>query len=186
VRYVISVIEPRMVERARSTPEALEPLIAAVWPEAYRLACSILRDRCLAEDAAQEACAAIATSLPSLKKSDAFPAWSYRIIVNHALAAARREPRLQALNEIAERGIGFDRSDALDLYDALASLTPVQRAAILLHYYAGLKSGEIGAATGLPPSTVRFHLMRARAALREALATTPEPRSNQEVLSDVR
>lgn len=177
-------IEPGVVESARAGSEALEPLLAAVWPEAYRLALTILRDRGLAEDAAQEACAAIARSLTSLKNSDAFAAWSYKIILSHALASARRRRPNQSLDALASQGVGFDRSETLDLYDALASLTPLQRAAILLHYYAGLSSAEIGAAAGLPSSTVRFHLMRARRALRTALSVTSNALSYDEALTD--
>ncbi|MGB8909171.1 MAG: sigma-70 family RNA polymerase sigma factor [Candidatus Cybelea sp.] len=179
-------IEPEVVERARDRgATALEPLIALVWPEAYRLALSILRDRGLAEDAAQEACAAIAGSLHSLKSLDAFPAWSYRIVVSRALEAARRRPRIHSLDEAASLGTALDRSDALDLDKALRLLSPLQRAVVLLHYYAGYSSAEIAAATGLAPSSVRFHLMRARAALRKTLSETQERRSHDEVFSDV-
>jgi hypothetical protein len=55
------------VEAARSGGDALDTLIAELWPEAYRLAFGILRDRGLAEDAAQEACATIAARLNSLR-----------------------------------------------------------------------------------------------------------------------
>ncbi len=179
-------IEREVLERARNQGgSALEPLIALVWPEAYRLALSILRDRGLAEDAAQEACAAIAASLHSLKSLDAFPAWSYRIVVSRALGTARTRQRTQSLDEAAALGDGFDPSDALDLYEALASLSPLQRAVVLLHYYAGYNSAEIAAVTGLAASSVRFHLMRARAALRKALSETADRHSYHEVFSDV-
>jgi len=178
--------EDELIESAKSGGAALECLIAAVWPEAYRIALSILRDAGLAEDAAQDACAAMARSLGTLKNSASFPAWCYRTIVNHAITAGRRRPRTQALDTLAERAIHVDRSDALDLYRALAELSYVQRAVVLMHYYAGLDSGEIAAATGLPRSTIRFHLMLARQALRRALAgydtrTLPP----EEVLSNV-
>lgn len=178
-------IESRIIERAQEAPKALEPLMAAVWPEAYRLALTILRDRGLAEDAAQEACATIARSLTSLKNLDAFPAWCYKIIVRHALASARRRPHTRSLDALADLSVGFDRSDTLDLYDALAALTPLQRAAILLHYYAGLTSAEIAAATGIPSSTVRFHLMRARRALRAALSVGSNSLSYDGALTNV-
>jgi RNA polymerase sigma-70 factor, ECF subfamily len=178
-------VERGIIESARSGGDALDSLIAAVWPEAYRLALGILHDRGLAEDAAQEACATIARSLPSLKNPDAFPAWSYKVIVSHALAAARRRPRAQSLDALADRGICVESTDALALHVALAALSPLQRATILLHYYAGLSSSEIAAAIGLPSSTVRFHLMRARRALRKALSATIEAHSHHEVLSDV-
>jgi RNA polymerase sigma-70 factor, ECF subfamily len=180
-------IERETLEQARDQGGiAFEPLIARVWPEAYRLALSILRDRGLAEDAAQEACAAIAVSLRSLKDLDAFAVWCYRIVVSRALIAARRRPRTQNLDEAASLHAGVDLSDALDLYDALALLSPLQRAMVLLHYYAGYNSTEIASVTGFAASSVRFHLMRARAALRKALSETAETHTYHEVISDVR
>jgi RNA polymerase sigma factor (sigma-70 family) len=177
-----------LIESAKSGGAGLERLITDVWPEAYRIAFSILRDAGLAEDAAQEACAAMARSLPALKNTFGFPAWIYKIIVNNAIAVARRRPRTQTLDTVSDRGIHFDQSDAMDIHNALATLPFMQRGAIVLHYYAGLNSREIAAAIGLPPSTVRFHLMLARRALREALskadAHTLQP--SEEVLSDVR
>lgn len=184
---VLFAPESALVESARSGGESLAYLIAAVWPEAYRIAVNILHDRGLAEDVAQDACAAIASSLPALKNTDAFRAWSYKIILRHAITAARRRPREQTLDALTDRRIHFDRSEALDLYNALAALPVVQRGAIILHYYAGLDSAEIAAATGLPRSTVRFHLMLARRRLRNALSA-PEARtqpSSNEVVSDV-
>ncbi|MBV8530224.1 MAG: sigma-70 family RNA polymerase sigma factor [Candidatus Eremiobacteraeota bacterium] len=178
-------IAAETIERARAGGEGLDRLIGAVWPEAYRLAAAILRDRWLAEDAAQEACAAIARFLPSLKNSSAFVAWSYTIVARHALETLRRQPRMQSLDSIADRGISFDRSGALDLETALAKLTPLQRTLVLLHYYAGLPSRQIAGATSLAPSTVRFHLMLARRVLRNALAVTTQS-TYDEVLSDVR
>lgn len=179
-------IERQILEQALSQGgTALEPLIAQVWPEAYRLSLSILRDRGLAEDAAQEACAAIASSLHSLRSLAAFPAWSHRIIVSSALATVRRRPRIESLDEAASLGPALDRSDAIDLHAALASLSPLQRAIVLLHYYAGFNSREIAAATCLAAPSVRFHLMRARAALRKALADSAGTHGRREVLSDV-
>lgn len=174
-------LEPDLIERAKFGGAPLERLITAVWPEAYRIARGILRDPELAEDAAQEACASIARSLRTLKKSSGFRAWSYKLIVNHAISALRRRTQTQSLDALEDHAIHFDHTGALDLYHALGSLPPVQRAAIILHYYAGLNSAEIAVATGLPSSTVRFHLMLARKALRKALAdvdattqTTPD------------
>ncbi len=180
-------LDSELIQSARSGGAGLDRLITAVWPEAYRVAFTILRDVGLAEDAAQEACAAIARSLPTLKNTDVFAAWSYKIIVNYAMTAARSRPRTQTLDVLTDSRINFDQSDALDLHHALAALPVVQRSAIILHYYAGLNSREIAAATGLPSSTVRFHLMLARRNLRKALSTS-DARSiqpSEEVLSDV-
>jgi RNA polymerase sigma-70 factor (ECF subfamily) len=163
-------IDVALVDAARCGGEALERLITAVWPEAYRVAAGILRDRNLAEDAAQETCAAIAAALPRLKDTRAFRSWSYTAMVRHAIIVGRRRRPVQPIDAIA--GVQFiaDNNDAIDLYRALGALSQAERAAVLLHYYAGLNSGEIAAATRLSPSTVRFHLMIARNKLRKALS----------------
>lgn len=177
-------LEADFIKGAQAGEDGLERLITVVWPEFYRIAFAILHDAGLAEDAAQEACTAMVRSLPTLRNSRVFGPWSYKIIVNHALTVARRRPRTQTLNIMMDHGIHDDRSDALDMCNAIATLPLEQRAAIVLHYYMGLKSSEIAAATGLPASTIRFHLMLARRALRKALEFDAQPRF-EKVLSDV-
>ncbi len=169
-------VAPALIEDARRRDADLDRLIAAVWPEAFRIALSILRDPGLAEDVAQDACANIARSLEKLKDTRAFAAWSYRIIVNHATIRARtrlrsaESPRSPAEGSSPTTSFESSSTEALDLHNALSTLSPTQRAAVLLHYYAGLNSAEIAAAIGMSPSTVRFHLMLARKALRKALS----------------
>ncbi len=163
-------VDRRAIERARLGGAGLESLLASIWPEAYRIALSIVRDAGLAEDSAQEACAAIARSLAALDNVDVFPAWSYKIIVRHALTTVRRKMPTSSLEAASGSSKSFDRSDAIDLERALSALPPVQRAVVVLHYYAGLNSREIAAAARVPASTVRFYLMLARRTLRAALA----------------
>ncbi|MFN2528197.1 MAG: RNA polymerase sigma factor [Candidatus Baltobacteraceae bacterium] len=180
-------LESKFIEDARAGGDGLERLISLVWPEAYRIALSILQDRGLAEDAAQDACVSIARSLAKLQNAKVFRSWSYRIIVNHAITTARRRPQTQSLDTVSDEGVHFNDPQSLDLYNALARLPLRQRAAIVLHYYGGLNSKDIAGATGLPSSTIRFHLMLARRALREALSATQTQAalSSKEILSDV-
>ena len=177
-------IDPALVRAATSDDASLERLIEAVWPEAYRLAASILRDRTLAEDVAQEACATMARSLATLKEAGTFTSWLYRIVTNHAITAVRKRRPTVPIDAAAECGAHFDSSDALDLYTALAALPIDQRAAIVLHYYGGLNSFEIAQALGVAAPTVRFRMMLARRALARALAA-PSNVPN-EALSHVR
>lgn len=169
------VTDTALIEQARAGGIALDRLITAVWSEAYRIAFSVLRDRGLAEDATQEACAKIAASLGQLNDPSGFASWSYRLIVRQAIDVGRRMRPARPLEEVTQPAVEFDAIGSIDLQEALGKLPLVQRAAVILHYYAGFNSGEIAQATGLPASTVRFHLMHARRTLRKALSSDPPP-----------
>lgn len=163
-------VEPALIERARTNAEGLEELVQAIWPEVFRVAAGILRDRSAAEDAAQEACASIARSLRGLKETGAFYAWMYRIAGRCAVDAARTRARLMHKTTI-DVPAPEDRDAQIDLRDAIARLPLSQRAAIVLQYFAGLSSAQVASILGVPSPTVRFHSMLARRALREMLRT---------------
>lgn len=168
--------------------DALERVISLVWDEAYRVSASILRDHGLAQDAAQDACVAILRGLTHLRDVGAFKTWSYKIIVSRAVSVARRRRDLQPLEVLDTQEVRFESEDALDLADALSALPVAQRGAVILHYCVGLTSREIAESTGLPSSTIRFHLMRARRTLRAALSHDQTPArptpSHPEVYTD--
>jgi len=167
---------------------AHEALIQALWPNAYRIAWSILGERGAAEDAAQAACAAICAKLPSLSDPAAFIGWGYRIIVSHARDHARARSRLRlreslGYDEAAGRSTRDDPSDRLDLEAAIERLPEGLRLALELHYFVGLTSREVGIALGVPAATVRFRLMVARRRLRPLLSDSTASSATPEVVS---
>ncbi|HEX6843673.1 MAG TPA: sigma-70 family RNA polymerase sigma factor [Actinomycetota bacterium] len=85
-----------------------------------------------------------------------------------AFAIARGElKRARTLLPLEERPV-WDPI-ATDLADALAQLTPSQRACIVLHYVEGLRLREIANVMGISKSTVGVHLTRARRRLSREL-----------------
>jgi RNA polymerase sigma factor (sigma-70 family) len=160
-----------IIEAALGGGAELDRLLALVWPEAYRVAFGILHDRGLAEDAAQDACARIASKLATLKSAALFRTWMYKIAANRAISIGRARKATCNLEMASDNTADADPTERVDLYRALAALPLRQRAAVLLHYYAGLNSGEIAEACGFPPGSVRFYLMQARRTLRKALAS---------------
>jgi RNA polymerase sigma-70 factor (ECF subfamily) len=56
-----------------------------------------------------------------------------------------------------------------DLIAALAALSPRQRSALILHYYAGYSTREVAQILGSSAATVRVHLSQGRRRLRRAL-----------------
>ena len=59
-----------------------------------------------------------------------------------------------------------------DLVRALASLSPNQRAAVVLHEYADLSTRDVVRILGCSQATVRVHLAQARKRLRPLLEET--------------
>lgn len=152
---------------------AQESLVRLLWPNAYRIAWSILGERGAAEDAAQAACATICTKLSTLSNPGAFVAWAYRIVVSHARDLARARSRLQRRETAGYDDVtafGDDPSERLDLEAAIGRLPESLRLPLELHYFMGLNSREVGTALGVPAATVRFRLMMARRRLRPLLS----------------
>jgi RNA polymerase sigma-70 factor (ECF subfamily) len=62
----------------------------------------------------------------------------------------------------------------IDLLQALAQLAPKQRAAVILHHYAGYPTRDVAAILGSTPPAVRVHLTVGRRRLRELLSRGAE------------
>lgn len=150
-----------------------------------------------AEDAAQEALLRAWRWWPTLRESEAARAWLLRITVNvcrnwEAGRFGTRRRLTQPLipddtdadahgcDPLATPGPGApEHAAALDLRRAVAALPEEQRLVVVLKFYVGLDSHEIGAALDTPAATVRTRLRRALAALRDTLADPEAPRSSQ-------
>lgn len=134
-----------------------------------------------AEDVAQETFLAAYEKRTSYGRGLPFRPWLYRIAVNRCLDRLRAESRRPAAlswDTVAEPETpGADPLSALladegeqRLEAAIAALPPKLRAVFLLRHLEELSYEDIGQATGVPLSTVKTHLFRARALLRVALS----------------
>jgi RNA polymerase sigma-70 factor (ECF subfamily) len=144
-------------------------LVDSCWPEAYRIAFSILRNHADAEDAAQEACAQLHFTLPTLRDERAFKCWFYRVVVRKAYDISRRARR-RADSEPNENTQAEDHVDeSLDLARALNRLGPNQRITIILKYYYGFSDAETARILGTTHAAIRVRLFAARKSLRRLL-----------------
>jgi RNA polymerase sigma-70 factor (ECF subfamily) len=167
---------------------AQEALVRVMWPNAYRIAWSILGERGASEDAAQAACAAMCAKLPTLSDTRTFTGWAYRIVVSHARDLARARNRRQrretvGYDDVTAAATSRDPSDRLDLASAIGALPEALRLPLELHYFVGLTSREVGTALGLPAATVRFRLMIARRRLRPLLCDSTTSSATLEIVS---
>jgi len=176
----------RAIEAARGGDgAALDALLREIWPHAYRIGLSILRNPAAAEDAAQEACARVVMAIAGLRSSAAFGVWFYRLVVREALAIERRVRACDPLDPqtLASASPLTDALVRIDVLRALGALPAHQRAVVALHFYADLNSREIASVLRMPEGTVRYHLSLARRRL-EALLASHRPRPLTEVLFD--
>jgi RNA polymerase sigma-70 factor (ECF subfamily) len=147
----------------------IDDLVETCWPDAYRIAYSVLHNDADAEDAAQEACAQLHVALPALRDDRAFKRWFYRIVVRKAYAVARARNRHahDPANDIAFTDNSPENT--LDLRRALDRLPQTQRLAIIFHYYYGFPDNEVAAILGTTYAAVRVRLFAARRSLRRLL-----------------
>jgi RNA polymerase sigma-70 factor (ECF subfamily) len=147
--------------------ESVERLISAIWPGCFRLAATLIGDRSLAQDAAQEACAIVHRKVRGLRNMQAFDAWLYRIVMREAARVRSRHGTVA--ESTYERAFESDETTALDVSRALASLPSDLRDVTVLFYFDDLKCEEIAGILRVAHATVRTRLSRARERLRALL-----------------
>ncbi len=169
--------ERTLVVRAMERDEeAFRMLVDLHRDAAYGLALRITRSHADAEDVAQEAFVRAWHALPRFRGDARFGTWLHRIVANRALDRARqRQTRLgreSELDAVAERpapaAAERDTLLARRLERLLETLSPPQRAVVSLFYMQDQSVEDVAAALAMPENTVKTHLARARAALREA------------------
>jgi len=178
VRNLAALVEQMRIGHER----ALEELYDATVGKLYALASAILRS---AEDTEEIVCETYAYAWANASRFDASRAnalgWLLMLCRSRALDRLRqRRATANALDLVAMRetdSLGSDQPyDILSLmqrrtrvHTALSQLTPERRHLVSLAFLQGLSHQEIAEATSLPLGTVKSHVRRALAQLREAL-----------------
>ncbi len=158
-----------------------------------RLACSMVSDRSIAEEAVQDTWMGVVRGIDRFEGRSSLKTWLFHILVNRVRSARtveqqRRVQRTPSVDpgcftpsgqwsepveswddELAER---LDAMAMMPvLVSALEELPARQREIVLLRDVEGLSSQEACDVLGLRPGNQRILLHRGRANLREALAT---------------
>jgi RNA polymerase sigma factor (sigma-70 family) len=130
-------------------------------------------DRALADDLAQQVLLQAWDALPNLHSGQALPAWLKTIAVHTWLKHLRRKDPLFSLTRdaaVAEKAVENTSGMVLDLNRALTQLSEAVRLCVVLAYHEGLSHGAIAQITSLPLGTVKSHINRGAAQLREYLS----------------
>lgn len=154
--------------------DAFAGLVRMHQRRAYAIARAIVVVHEDAEDAVQDAFLHAYKALDRFIPDQSFGAWLNRIVSNAALDLVRRRKvrEVEPLHDTVplpfrDPAVSGELRDRLTR--ALVTLTPRQRAVIVMHDVEGYTHGEIGGTLGIPEGTARSDLHHARAALRRLL-----------------
>ncbi len=165
------------IERAKTgDASAFEHMVRAHEQLVLRTAQRMLANQEDAKDAAQEVFLRLYKSLSKLGEERELVPWLYRVTINICLDTHRRKPAAasDAYDVIDERS---DPEEALAtaqqkamLHAALESLSPKERAALVLRDLEGCSTAETASILGSSEATVRSQISTGRVKIKQFLA----------------
>ena len=180
----------RLAGRGREM--AFRELLTRYERPVFSLVYRMVRDRTLAEDLTQEAFIRAFNAIDSYKPRFKFSSWIFKIANNHTIDYLRKRkldtvsidgsPHARTSEEEAQtRLVVESHEEAPDRYvearelggqieDAIGTLRPEYRTAVLLRHVEGYTYEEIAEIMELPLGTVKTYLHRARGELKGLLA----------------
>jgi len=148
----------------------LDALFQTYGDMVYRLALVRTRSAADAEDVVQEVFLRCLRSNPSFQNAEHQKAWLIKVTVNCSKSLLGSAFRRHAVPEDAMGElVSEDEVPDSTVYDAVMKLPEKYRTAIHLYYYCGFSVNEISKIEGIKIATVKTHLSRARAILKDKL-----------------
>ena len=174
-----------LVRRAHAGDgEAFDLLIERHYDRIYRVGARVLNDAAAAEDLAQEVCIGLAARLASFRGGSRFTTWLYRVVVNAALDAMRRDGTRQRSERDYTQARALAQADdaaraeqLVWLRQTLSRLPEDLRLTVILVLDEGLRHAEAAAVLGVTEATVSWRMHQVRRHLRDLA------REDEEVVS---
>ena len=135
----------------------------------YRLSLSILRSAADAQDAVQQGMLRAWERRRQVSDESRVRAWLTRIVVNECRNIQRKRMRVFPAAQMPECGVTNHAAEGEAMRDAMDALPEKLRTPLLLKYMEEFSEQEIAGALGIPVTTVKSRLHRARKALRRML-----------------
>ena len=171
-----------LVARARAGDlEAFGRLVQATQVMAYAVALGVLRDRSMAEDAAQEAYLTAFRRLRDLQEPAAFTGWLRRIVITAALNMRRaRRLTLLRLDDVPdvpvldEAETSWSELQRQRLAGALLTLTSQERQLCDRRYHGHWSTQRLARHAGVDEPAMRKRLQRIRDKLRKEMEVSEQ------------
>jgi RNA polymerase sigma factor (sigma-70 family) len=130
-----------------------------------------------AQDLVQEAFVKVYYQLDKYDKKGPFSSWFYRVAINHCMDEFRKKryKQVEMTEDVMEKNpnhpelVFLKREESRQLEALLVTLPEDERMIILLRYVNELSYEEISELAGVPVSTVRNKLHRAKKKLRKTV-----------------
>lgn len=182
--------------------KGLEFLVKGYQVQAVHAAYLITGDRFLAEEIVQAVFLKLASKIHQFDVRQSFRPWFFRIVVNDAIKAAKRQSKFISLDTLSESVLNWlndpgQRPEALTeirelrdaVWKAIQSLSPEQRAVIVQRHFLEMNESEMVNELQRPPSTIKWWLHTARERLRELLKSyraDQDSEASRQIASPVR
>ncbi|HMC57686.1 MAG TPA: RNA polymerase sigma factor [Candidatus Solibacter sp.] len=140
----------------------------------FSVAYHFLRDRDTAEEIAQDVFLSLHRNLGGIQSAAHAGFWLRKVAVQRSIDASRKRMRRPqvALEDVAEpvaRGVAADPMLGETLRRLIATLPETPRMVMILRYQEDLDPSDIANLMAIPVGTVKSHLQRSLALLREKL-----------------
>ncbi|MEM9468106.1 MAG: sigma-70 family RNA polymerase sigma factor [Actinomycetota bacterium] len=146
-----------------TTNSTLEALFRAEYVGMVRLAFTLVGDATEAEDLVQDAFVEVSRRLDEIRRPGAY---LRQAVVSRCRSSLRRRRLLERRPPPRPEAASAEVDEFWDVLDVLSE---DRRIAVVLRFYLNLRASEIAEVMGVSSSTVRSHLRRALATLREEL-----------------
>jgi len=146
----------------RGDPGAIDALVRELSPYVGRICGAIALDD--GDDAMQETLIAVVRGIRSLREPAVVRGWVRRIAVRESVRIAKRRSSSPGELPASLAAADVDLDTIADVHAVLASLSPDQRAVLVLRDLDGLAEAEVAALLSIPEGTVKSRLHRARGA----------------------
>lgn len=157
-----------LVRRAkRHDPDAFTELMESQKYVFYKTARAILSNDEDATDAIQETILTCWEKLEGLKEDRFFRTWVTRILINKCYDILRTNQKVIYMEDYPEIPT-WEEENPAEWKEMLSVLEEDYRLVVTLYYAQGFKTKEIARILGMPDSTVRTKLSRAREQLKKA------------------
>jgi RNA polymerase sigma-70 factor, ECF subfamily len=174
----IATAIPKTKSRAMTDdPERFEELVREHQAMVFSMACRFLRNRALAEELAQDVFLQLYRKLPALESPEHVLHWLRSVTAHRLIDHSRQEKRrpqspLEDAPEPAADPASMSSDPLLSdmLRDLVAALPESARVVMILRYQEDLDPMDIARALEMPIATVKSHLQRSLALLRDKLS----------------